>query len=206
MAARRRTRPGGFKKDSWSDHYTHAAQKTGYPARSVFKLQEIQRKFRLIKKGHRVLDLGCAPGSWLLYAAELTGPRGWVTGLDLKPVTVSLPPFVAAFVMDVFSEDPADWDAVGENFDVVLSDMAPDTTGARDVDAARSLQLCDQAFSIAQARLTPGGSFVCKIFFGADAKAFTETVAEAFAGVKLFKPAASRKASREIYIVATGKK
>ncbi len=197
--------PKSFKKDPWSDHYTRSARKSGYPARSVFKLQEIQRKYRLIKKGHRVLDLGCAPGSWLLYASELVGDRGMVVGIDLKPVTVSLPPCAAGLEMDVFEEEPAAWEKVGPGFDVVLSDMAPDTTGAKDVDAARSLRLCERAFSIAGQRLATGGAFVCKIFFGEDVKAFTDSVRMAFPQIRLFKPASSRKASREIYIIGIDK-
>ncbi len=202
---KRPIKPDSFRKNPWSDHYTHLARKTGYPARSVFKLQEIQRKYRLIKKGHRILDLGCAPGSWLMYASELTGDRGLVVGLDLKPVTVSLAPHVTALVMDVFSEDASAWEAVGSGFNVVLSDMAPDTTGAKDVDAVRSLQLSERAFSIARDRLASGGSFVCKIFFGEDVKAFSEIVRKAFSQLKLFKPGAIRKASREIYLIGMNK-
>ncbi len=205
MVRKQRSGKGPARKDPWSDPYTERARQSGYPARSIFKLQEMQRKFRLIKKGHRVLDLGCAPGSWLLYAAALTGEGGRVIGLDLKPVTVPLPPHAGALVMDVFARESAVWEPFGSGFNVVLSDMAPDTTGTKHVDAARSLLLCERALDIAGDRLATGGTFVCKIFFGQDVKPFSEKVKRAFKRVTFFKPAASRKASREIYIIGIQK-
>jgi len=205
MAKARHGGRTGSRGDPWSDHYTYEARKSGYPARSVFKLQEIQRKYRLMHRGQRILDLGCAPGSWLLYAAQVTGDRGRVVGMDLTPVSIALSAQVATFVTDVLRPDPDIWEAAGREFDVVLSDMAPGTTGAKAVDAQRSLELCRQAFSVARERLVPGGAFVCKIFFGEDVKAFTDTVRKAFSQTRLFKPASSRKASREIYIIGIDK-
>lgn len=192
--------------NSWQDHYTRRAKKEQYPARSVYKLQEIQKKFNLIRKGHKVLDLGCAPGAWLLYAGEVTGPGGTVVGIDLKPVTVKLPAHVKAYPGDALApEDPVPGE-VSDGFHVVLSDMAPATTGMKDVDALRSYELCRAALDIASTRLLPGGAFVCKIFQGEDFKAFTEAVRSAFAQQKIFKPQSSRKASKEIYIIGMGKK
>ena len=190
-------------KTQWQDHYTRQAKKERFPARSVYKLQEIQQKYRLIKNGDKVLDLGCAPGSWLLYAAKLTGAKGQVVGVDLKPVTDHVPGHVQLNTADVFSLDA---NSLGTDFKVVLSDMAPATTGRKDVDAARSYNLCQAALSIAQSVLLPGGSFVCKIFQGPDFKAFAEVVRAGFNEQKIFKPRSSRKASREIYIIGLGKK
>lgn len=191
---------------TWQDHYTRQAQKEHYPARSVYKLQEIQKKFNLMHKGHKVLDLGCAPGAWLLYAGEVTGPSGAVVGIDLKPVTVKLPGHVRALVGDMLEHDNPVLREMESGFHVVLSDMAPATTGAKDVDAARSYELCLAALDIARQRLTPGGAFVCKIFQGEDFKPFTDAVRAEFRQQKIFKPQSSRKASKEIYIIGIGKK
>jgi 23S rRNA (uridine2552-2'-O)-methyltransferase len=186
------------------DYYSRKAKKENFPARSVYKLQEIQRKNRLIQKGDKVLDLGCSPGSWLLYAAELTGNKGEVVGIDLKPVSIKLPAHVNVYTADVFSDELTD--IIGKNFNAVLSDMAPATTGNKNVDAARSFELCQAAFSIAQNLLVPGGAFVCKIFQGEDFKSFSDSVRKAFKTHKIFKPQSSRKASKEIYIIGIGKK
>jgi 23S rRNA (uridine2552-2'-O)-methyltransferase len=130
-------RVGSKKHQRWSDHYSERAKKERYPARSVFKLKEAQKKFRLIKNGDRVLDLGCSPGSWLLYAAELTGKRGKVVGIDLKAVRITLPPQAKALTADILTIDRAwlDEQKLGDRFNVVLSDMAPATTGRKGLDA-----------------------------------------------------------------------
>ena len=195
-------RTASKKKNQWQDHYTRRAKKERFPARSVYKLQEIQQKHQLIKKGYKVLDLGCAPGSWLLYAAKLTGDKGRVVGIDLKPVTGQFPAHAEIITADVFALDV---ESLGNSFNVVLSDMAPSTTGHKDVDAARSYNLCETALGIAQSVLLPGGSFVCKIFQGPDFNAFTDIVKAGFKELKIFKPHSSRKASREIFIIGKGK-
>jgi len=196
-------RTASKKNKQWQDHYTRRAKKERFPARSVYKLQEIQQKHQLIKKGNKVLDLGCAPGSWLLYAANLTGNKGRVVGIDLKPVTVQVPAHAQMINADVFTLDV---ESLGNGFNVVLSDMAPATTGHKDVDAARSYNLCETALSIAQCVLLPGGSFVCKIFQGPDFKAFADVVRAGFNEQKIFKPRSSRKASKEIFVIGMGKK
>ncbi|MEW6259628.1 MAG: RlmE family RNA methyltransferase [Thermodesulfobacteriota bacterium] len=188
----------------WSDHYTRKAKQEDFPARSVYKLQEIQAKFKILRKNASVLDLGCAPGSWLKYAAQLVGPEGRVIGVDRSPVAIALPSQARAMVGDV--TDASVMDAVEGRFDVVMSDMAPSTTGQKDVDAARSLELCRIALSIAQDRLLPGGSFVCKIFQGEDVECFVREVKDLFLRHAIFKPSSCRKASKEIYIIGIGKK
>ena len=197
---------GAAKHNRWEDHYSRRAKKEQFPARSVYKLQEIQRKHHLIKKGDKVLDLGCAPGSWLLYAANLTGNKGQVAGIDLKPVTEKVPSHVRIYTGDILTLDDRFFESLGKDFNVVVSDMSPATTGNKHVDSARSFNLCQAALSIAQTLLIPGGSFVCKIFQGEDFKDFLDSVRSVFKSQKIFKPQASRKASKEIYIIGLGKK
>ena len=189
----------------WSDHYTRRAKREHYPARSVYKLQEIQRRYRLIRKSDRVLDLGCSPGSWLLYAAELTTSSGLVAGIDLKPSTVSLPGHVTVYQGDVTAPSDDLLEQIGGSYHVVLSDMAPATTGQKDVDAARSYELCCAALRLADTVLRRGGHFVCKIFQGAEFAEFSTAVKKRFQTEKIYKPRSSRKASKEIYVIGIGK-
>ena len=188
-------------RNPWQDHYSRQAKKDRYPARSVYKLEEIQQKHNLIRKGDKILDLGCSPGSWLLYAAKLTGDKGRVIGIDLKPVKIQVAPNLEVITGDVFEIKA---ESLGNDFNVVLSDMAPATTGHKAVDAARSAGLCEAALAIAQSVLLPGGSFVCKIFQGPDFNQFLESVRTGFKSQKIFKPRSSRKASKEIFIIGLG--
>jgi 23S rRNA (uridine2552-2'-O)-methyltransferase len=190
----------------WRDHYSQRAQKERYPARSVFKLKEAQRKFRLIKKGDRVLDLGCSPGSWLLYAAEVVGQRGRVVGIDLQAIRINMPPQVQTLTADILAIDRAwiDKELPGNRFDVVLSDMAPSTSGNKALDAARSFELCQAALHLADMVLQPGGSFMCKIFQGEEFREFSDAVRSRFKRHKIFKPQSSRKESKEIFVMGTG--
>ena len=200
------------KRNLWQDHYTRKAKKDKFPARSVYKLQEIQRKYRIIRPGDKVLDLGCSPGSWLLYASDIVGKKGWVSGIDLKPVSIAVPAHVKIYTGDITdfigddSPDRASAGTIGEDYRVILSDMAPTTTGNKNVDSARSYNLCRAALSIAERCLVRGGSFVCKIFQGEDFHGFTEEVRRSFETQKVFKPRSSRKASKEIYIIGMGKR
>ena len=194
------------KANQWQDHYTQRAKKERFPARSVYKLQEIQKKYNIIKKRNNILDLGCAPGSWLLYSADLTGNTGRVIGIDLVPVTVNVPPHVRVYTGDILLMGDDFFKSLGTDFNVVISDMAPSTTGNKFVDSTRSFDLCRAALSIAQMTLTTGGSFVCKIFQGEDFKTFIDSVRSVFKNHKIFKPQSSRKASKEIYVIGFGKK
>ena len=193
-------------KNKWQDHYTRRAKKENYAARSVYKLAEIQKKHRVIKKRDRVLDLGCAPGSWLQFAAEQTGDRGKVVGVDLKPVTLRLPDHVQVVTGDILALFDDGHPALEGGFSVVLSDMAPATTGNKHADAVRSFLLCETALAVAQKVLRPGGHFVCKIFQGEDFKAFCDNVKAQFDKLMRFKPQSSRKGSKEIFVIGLGKK
>jgi 23S rRNA (uridine2552-2'-O)-methyltransferase len=190
----------------WEDHYSRQAKKERFPARSVYKLQEIQKKYNLIKKGDTVLDLGCAPGSWLLYAAGLTGSTGRVIGIDQVPVSIDVPSHVTLYTGDILLMEEDFIKSLGIAVNVVLSDMAPSTTGNKLVDSTRSFDLCCRALSISQMMLTTGGFFVCKIFQGEDFKTFVDLVRPVFNNFKIFKPKSSRKASKEVYIIGLQKK
>ncbi|MBZ0120188.1 MAG: RlmE family RNA methyltransferase, partial [Sandaracinaceae bacterium] len=170
-------------------------KREGYAARSVYKLQEIDRKLRLLRPGARVLDLGAYPGSWTTYAAERVGPSGRVLGVDLQLFRGTLPANAEIRQGDALALDLDDGP-----FDVVLSDMAPSTTGHRFTDQARSFELFMRALEIATRLLAPGGSFVGKIFQGPDFQAARKAVAEAFEEVRILKPEASRSESYEVFL------
>jgi 23S rRNA (uridine2552-2'-O)-methyltransferase len=193
-------------KNLWEDHLTRRARSENYPARSVYKLEEIQNKFRLMKKNDQVLDLGCAPGSWLLFAAKQVGSHGKVLGIDLKPVDIELPGNVVAVKDDILNPDHDSFLKGNKKFNAVLSDMAPATTGRKDVDALRSFELCNMALRITDNFLVQNGNFVCKIFQGNDFNAFQKNVKSKFKECRIFKPDSCRKQSKEIYIIAKYKK
>ena len=194
-----------MKPDPWHDYYARRAREEGYPARSVYKLEEIQKRFDVLKPGTSVLDLGCCPGSWLLFTSKIVGDRGLVVGVDITPLTLRLPSNVRFVQHDVLAWDESFLRVVGTDFQTVLSDMAPSTTGTKFVDAHRSLQLSESALAISARVLRPGGAFVCKIFHGSDFKVFSDRVRRSFDRVAHFKPKSSRKASKEIYIVGLGR-
>lgn len=205
MAVKKKSgaRKGGGQ---WADHLTQRAKAENYPARSVYKLEEIQKKFRVMGNGDTVLDLGCAPGSWLLYASRQVGPHGQVFGVDIKEVEIRLPDNVTAIQDNIL--DPADPGFLERisGCRVVLSDMAPATTGRKDVDALRSFELCTMALETARKNLMENGNLVCKIFQGNAFKVFEKEVTMSFRECRIFKPDSCRKQSKEIYIIAKGKK
>ncbi|MBU4316377.1 MAG: RlmE family RNA methyltransferase [Proteobacteria bacterium] len=194
------------KNNKWEDHYARKARQEKYPARSVYKLKEIQEKFKPIQKGQRILDLGCAPGSWLMYAAEEVGPSGKVVGIDIMPVTVTLPKNAMAYEADAFAmDDQAPF--LGEiKYHLVMSDMAHSTTGNKHVDSARSYNLSEAAFFVARKALMTDGVFICKIFQGEDFERFMNLIKTGYTKYKLFRPKSTRKESREIYVIGFGKK
>lgn len=194
------------KTNPWEDHLTRRARSENYPARSVYKLEEIQNRFKVIKKNDQVLDLGCAPGSWLLYTAKQVGEKGLVYGVDLKDLEIKLPDNTAVIQDDILNLNNISFLKEKNGFHTVLSDMAPATTGRKDVDAARSFELCEMALSIADDFLFQTGNFVCKIFQGSEFQAFQKKVQSKFRECKIFKPQSCRKQSKEIYMVARYKK
>jgi 23S rRNA (uridine2552-2'-O)-methyltransferase len=167
----------------------------------VYKLKEIDEKYRLFKEGQRVLDLGCSPGSWLQYIASRVGPRGLVLGVDLVLPAIELAPPLCFMAGAVVSLDFRAVAAISPYFDAVVSDLAPKTTGVRAVDQQRSLELAWQAWEVAQKLLRPGGHFLVKVFAGPDTPALTAALKAAFGQTRVVKPAGSRRASREIYLL-----
>jgi 23S rRNA (uridine2552-2'-O)-methyltransferase len=183
------------------DHYARRAKAEGRPARSAYKLEEIDLRWRLLRPGARVLDLGSAPGSWLQYAGEKVGTQGTVEGYDLKPVTLPLPRHVTAHVGDAFALEP-----VGQGFDVVLSDMAPATMGDHKTDAIRSANLAERALDMADARLRRGGHVVVKVLEGGDVPALVQRMRRDYGKVERLRPKATRRESTEIFLVGLAKK
>lgn len=188
------------------DPYFRKAKREGFAARSVYKLEEIDRKRRLLRKGHRVLDLGAAPGSWLQYVAAKVGPSGKAVGLDLQPITAGLPKHALALTADVFELTPEALPADFWPFDVILSDMAPKTTGIPSADAARSAELVLRCLELSQDLLAPGGTLLVKVFQGARLPELRSAFTSAFDKVSLEKPKASRPESVEIFLLGLGKK
>ena len=186
------------------DHYGARAKREGYPARSVYKLQEIQKKHKVLKRSAKVLDIGAAPGSWSMFAAE-TAKSGSVVAVDLKEL--ELPKGygnITAFQGDAFSDEIRRRIEPLGPYDVLLSDAAPATSGNRTVDTARSQGLAEQCIDLAFQVLKPGGNLVVKVFQGGDEKELIDTLRRHWTSVKPFKPSSSRKESFEIFLVALG--
>lgn len=185
------------------DRFSQKAKDQGFASRAVFKLAEIDERFKIFRTGQRVLDLGCAPGGWLQYAAQKVGTQGRVVGVDRFETNVSGPQ-VRTMTGDLTQEVDLGDDAAP--FDVVLSDMAPDTIGVRDVDQDRSSELASIALAWATRWGKPGSAFVAKFFQGPDFMEFLKTVRLRYDKVRCVRPEATRKKSIEIYVVATGKR
>ncbi len=218
------------------DHYFQKARREGFAARSVYKLEEIDRRRRLLRRGMRVLDLGSAPGSWLQYAARAVGAEGAVVGVDLQPVNVRLPGNAVVIQGDIFEMEPATLIATlmgqpadggaeqqgteqqrieqqatasrarGGLYDLMLSDMAPRTTGIPSADAARSAELVLRALELSAALLRPGGALLAKVFQGAALPELRRAFGQAFEKVSLEKPKASRAESVEVFLLGSGRK
>jgi 23S rRNA (uridine2552-2'-O)-methyltransferase len=182
-----------------TDAYSERAKRDGYAARSVYKLEEIQRRFRVLKCGDRVVDLGCTPGSWTRYAMEQVGRAGCVVGVDINPPAISGFTFVERSIHDVSADELRA--LLGGPANVVLSDMAPLTSGDRLHDHIRQLELAQRAADIAAEILGPGGHFVVKVFDGEDAPQFVLPLKLQYAHTKRLKPDATRKQSREFFLV-----
>lgn len=184
------------------DKFTKRAQKQGFKARSVFKLEDINQKYKLIKKNQRILDIGCWPGSWSQYCKKILDNTGLIVGVDLKEVSNLDIIFIKK---DIFDKDIIDVIKEKSNiFDLVLSDIAPKTTGIQDSEA--SLELSERALYIALRVLKYNGNFLVKIFQGKDLNNYISKLKHHFRFVKATKPVASKKTSKEIYIVCLGKR
>jgi len=187
------------------DRFTREAKERGFPARSVFKLEAIDRKIGLFRKGQRVLDLGASPGSWSLYAAERIGPLGKLLAIDLAPLAKSAPGQVTFREGDALALETADLSLFAP-YDVVLSDMAPSTTGTREADQAKSFELFARALDVAAALLRPGGKFVGKIFMGPEFPEAKKRVKALFESERAIRPEGTRESSFEIFVVGLGRR
>jgi 23S rRNA (uridine2552-2'-O)-methyltransferase len=189
-------------KRQLNDPYVVAAKQQGWRSRAAFKLQELDDKFHLIQKGARVLDLGAAPGGWTQVAVKRGA--GAVLGVDLLPID---PIHGATLIQGDFTDPdmPARLTAeLGGGADLVLSDMAPNTTGHSATDHIRIVALAEMALDFAIQILSPGGAFVAKVFQGGSEKQLLDVLKKNFATVRHAKPPASRKDSSELYVVAMG--
>jgi len=187
-----------------ADRFTVEAKKQGYPARSVFKLEEIDKRIKLLRGGMRVLELGAAPGSWMLYTSQKIGPSGKLMAIDLSEITVPIPAnttFVQGDALSLENEALA----MHAPYNLVLSDMAPSTTGNRLGDQTRSFELFMRALHVAEKLLQPGGAFVGKIFMGEDFNEAKKAVKSAFREERAFKPEGTRSSSYELFLVGLGK-
>jgi len=187
------------------DAFTKAAKAQGYPARSVFKLEEIDRRVRLLRQGQRVLDLGAAPGSWSMYAAQKIGLGGKLLAVDLSPILMSLGTNAEVSQGDALSLSN---EALARfaPYDVVLSDMAPATSGSRIADQARSFDLFMRAVEVALALGAPGGAFVGKLFMSEDFTKAREALRKGYGEVRVLRPEGTRSNSVEVFLVGLGKK
>ena len=190
------------------DYYFKKAKKENYPARSVYKLEEAQKKHRFIKSGDTVLDFGCYPGSWSIYAARVVGPQGLVVGVDLqdaKKISIAKAAEIIWFCDDIMSDDiVGKMQGIRETFSVVLSDMAPRTSGNKWVDQQQSLTLARRVLELAASLLRKDGNFYVKVFEGEDFKEFVDSVRKSFKTVKIVKPKSSRSESPEVFVLGIG--
>lgn len=190
------------------DRFFHKAKEEGFAARSVFKLEEIDQKFKMFKPGQVVLDLGASPGSWSQYASKKAGSAGKILGVDLTAITIKLPnaTFIQADLRDLNLVDIFDQHGFIPPFDIVMSDMAPKTTGIRGTDQARSMELCELALDIARRFLKKDGHFVCKLFHSDEFTKLRDEIKKSFHKCEIVKPESTRKISKEIFLVGLSKK
>ena len=189
------------------DYWSRKAFSEGYPARSVYKLKELDEKFGLLKKNYKVIDLGAAPGSWTVFVVRTLDGKGHVTSIDLKPLAKSVVGSNLEFIQgDLYDQEVRDRAMALGPYDSVICDAAPPTTGNRTVDTARSTGLVELAIFYAQTMLKPGGNFAVKIFQGGDQQALLKSMREIFTSARGFKPEACRTESFETYLVGLGKK
>ena len=190
------------------DYFFRKAKEEGLRARSAFKIDEIAKRFSIFKKGQTVIDLGAAPGGFLQIILNEVGPSGQVIGVDLAAIKPLGRPNVKTAVMDVLADDfPAALEALHPGpVDVVVSDLAPKTTGVKDIDLARSHRLAGIALEVSRKRGKAGGHFIAKLFMGGDFEEFRAEVRAVFSDVKVVRPEATRGASMEIYLVGLSKR
>jgi 23S rRNA (uridine2552-2'-O)-methyltransferase len=192
------------------DYYFKKAKKENYPARSVYKLEEAQKKYRFLQTGNGVLDLGCQPGSWSIYAARIVGPAGLVVGVDLqegKKISIAKAAEIVWFCDDIMADYIVEKIIkTRKDFQTILSDIAPRTSGNKWVDQQQSLNLARRVLELAGELLESGGNIYVKVFEGEDFREFVDSVRKSFKTVKIVKPKSSRSESREVFVLGMGYK
>ncbi len=190
------------------DHYFKKAKDLNFVARSVFKLEEIDQKLKIIHPNQKILDLGASPGSWSQYCAKKIAPAGRLLGVDLTEIKLKLPNtiFVQADLYDLNLKELFEQHGFNSLFDVVLSDMAPKTSGIRMSDQAKSFALCELALNTARQFLKKDGHFVCKLFHSDDFTKLRDEIKKDFHKCEIIKPDSTRKISKEIFLIGVRKK
>ena len=194
------------------DHFFRKAKEQNFAARSIFKLEEIDQKFKIINKNDLILDLGSSPGSWSQYASKKIGPSGKIIGIDLNPVKPEVSrqlknaDFIVSDLRDLKLADLFAEKGFGHGFHLVMSDMAPKTTGIRITDQARSMELCELALDAADKYLKKNGHFVCKFFHSEDFEKLRKMIKDRYGRVEIMKPESTRKISKEIFLIGLKKK
>lgn len=187
------------------DKYFKKAKQEGFRARSVYKLQDIDEKFQIIKRGIKVIDIGAAPGSWLQYVSSRIGEKGRVLGLDLQPIDF-VADNVTTRICDITDKELVQ-ELIGslglDQADLIISDLAPNTTGIKYVDQMRSVQLNQTVFEIAKHYLKENGKLVMKVFSGESLDSLLKDLKRFFRSVRVFKSEASRDRSSEVYIICS---
>ncbi len=201
----RSAKRGGNSREV-ADHYSLQAKREGYPARSVYKLQEIDQKMGLIHSGMRLLDVGAAPGSWSLYALRKVGKSGFLCGVDLKEIQLKEQANCRFLKGDAFAEANVVQIRGYGPYDGVICDAAPATTGNRLVDAGSSFALVEQVIELSTSVVTEGGFLIVKIFQGGDESLLIDQIKQFYLNCKRLKPKACRKDSFESYLIGTGLK
>lgn len=186
------------------DGYHRMAKKEGYKSRASFKLIQLNKKFNLIKKGYTVLDLGAAPGGWIQVASTLVGDTGLVVGVDLRLVKEKFPN--SFFIQgDIFDDETIKKIMeIDEDFNTIISDLAPNTSGIRSIDHQKSINLCYRVLELSTSLLKYKGNLLIKIFQGENTKELVDTIKNEFHYVKISKPESSRSASKETYVIGKG--
>ena len=194
------------------DRFFRKAKDEGFAARSVYKLQEIDQKFKVIRSGQTVLDMGAAPGSWSQFTSKKIGPGGRLIGVDLTEIDPDVSDdlknaiFLQADLRDLNLAETFKTYGFDKPFDIVMSDMAPSTTGIKSADQAKSMELCELALETAIRYLKPGGTFICKFFQSGEFGQLRNAIKKEFERVEALKPESTRTISKEIFLVGLRKK
>ena len=188
------------------DHYYNKAKKDNYLARSVYKLEELDNKYKIMKQGDQIIDLGYHPGSWSQYCAKKIGNTGQVIGIDIKPINKQLltSQNITIFQKDIFEISSVTDLGLNQKVNVVISDMAPNTTGIKSVDQIKSLNLVEMVFELLPILLIENGNFVIKVFDGNDAQSFLKSQRKRFSKFNYFRPKSTRTTSKEFFVTGTG--